>query len=235
MNEHIRIPEERRRMARRAELRIRSIDEAVAEERAADPLDRFFVRWDDLTTKDVIRLERALKRARVERDMQTFLEKHPDMLIQHLGGGHGRWVIPQARLGIQHVTDFLISDRDSTGRHWTAVELEGPERPIFNRNGDPSRYLWHAVRQIIDWRVWLEMNRDYASRPHAQNGLDLEGISANLPGLILIGRRQDQHSRRNLFRKALARQLDIEIHSYDWLVDRASGRVSSLQEHRRSR
>jgi hypothetical protein len=37
--------------------------------------------------------------------MQSYLSAHPELLIQHLGGGHGRWVIPQKRLG----AEYLIS------------------------------------------------------------------------------------------------------------------------------
>jgi hypothetical protein len=130
-------------------------------------------------------------------------------------------VVPQKRLGAEHVPDFVIGDADSSGRHWVAVELEGPQRRMFNKNGDPSSYLWHAVRQIIDWRVWLEHNRDYAMRPPDEQGLGLEDISSRVPGLILIGRRRDLDARRKAFRRVLSQQLDIEIHSYDWLFSRS--------------
>lgn len=160
--------------------------------------------------------------------MQRFLERNPRLLIQHLGGGHGRWVVPQPRLGAQYKPDFVIGDEDSNGRHWTAVELEGPQRPMFNKNGDPSRFLWHAIRQIIDWRVWLEANRDYAIRPPDEDGLGLEEISPALPGLIVIGRRAERDRERRRFRRGLASQLNIKIHSYDWLIDRAEGRIASL-------
>ena len=184
--------------------------------------------WDDVTGEHVADLKGTIETATVEADLQGYLEANPRMLVQHLGGGHGRWVLPQARLGSQHVPDFLISEEDSTGRSWMAVELEGPQRPMFNRSGDPSRFLWHAVRQIIDWRVWIECNRDYAIRDPEQSGLGLADISPSLPGLIVIGRRSDEDEQRRLFRRALARQLDIRIHSYDWLVDTAAGRVASI-------
>ena len=216
-------------------LHIRTAKEAFEEQLAADPLRDFHVLWDDITKKQVDGLRRSIARAKVEADMQRFLQKNPQMLIQHLGGGHGRWVVPQARLGSQHVPDFIIGDRDSSGRDWTAVELEGPQRPVFNKSGGPSRWVWHAVRQIIDWRVWLEFNRDYATRPPSEGGLGLEDISPALPGLIIIGRRTTVDETRKAFRRVLSRQLDIQIHTYDWLVDRAAGRVSSLKAWRRSR
>jgi antiviral defense system Shedu protein SduA len=196
-----------------------------------DPLGDSFVDWDDVDETDVRRLEDALEVSAVEREMQEFLQAHPVYLIQHLGGGHGRWVIPQKRLGAEYVTDFIIGDRFSGGRTWTAVELEGPQRRMFNRGGDPSQFLWHGIRQIIDWRVWLEYNRDYAARAPAEGGLGLEDISPRVPGLILIGRREHLPEDRRAFRRGLAAQLDIEIHSYDWLLERLRVRVSALARH----
>lgn len=148
--------------------------------------------------------------------------------VQHLGGGHGRWVIPHQRLGTHHETDFLIGDRDSMGRSWVAVELEGPQRPLFTKRGDPSQFLWHAVRQIIDWRIWLEQSRDYAVRLPEKGGLGLEDINATTPGLVVIGRRGQGPGDRPNFRRALKAQLDIEVHTYDWLLDRLNGHVQSL-------
>ena len=205
------------------------MEEAHAAALARDPLRDFFTWWDDLTAADIRSFKAAVAAARTEAAMQAYLQRNPAMLIQHLGGGHGRWVIPQVRLGSQHVPDFVIGDADSSGRHWVVVELEGPQRPLFNRNGDPSRYLWHAIRQIIDWRVWLEMNRDYATRPRDEDGLGLEDISSSVPGLVVIGRRNELDAHRRSFRRALGRQLNLEIHTYDWLVERAAGRRESLR------
>lgn len=40
--------------------------------------------------------------------MQTFLAEHPHLLVQYMRYGHGRWVVPQQRLGAELVTDFVI-------------------------------------------------------------------------------------------------------------------------------
>jgi|SRR5215211_2724776 len=99
---------------------------------------------------------------------------------------------------------------------------------MFNQRGDPSRFVWHAIRQIVDWRVWLEFNRDYAVRDPAEGGLGFTDISFSVHGLIIIGRRKDLDPGRRAFRRELGRQLRIDIHTYDWLVSRAEGRVASL-------
>ena len=71
--------------------------------RAEDPLGDFFVWWDDITHRDADDLEQVLetaalhpKAAERERILQRYLQEHPLLLIQHMGGGHGRWVIPRS-------------------------------------------------------------------------------------------------------------------------------------------
>jgi hypothetical protein len=209
-------------------LEILIVDETFARRLAKDPLRDFHVPWDAVDEGDVRRLRQVLQEARAESDMQRYLAAQPWLLIQHLAGGYGRWVIPQKRLGAEYVPDFIIGERHSGGRYWTAVELEGPQRAMFTKAGDPSRYLWHAIRQIVDWRVWLEHNRDYAARDPSDGGLGLEDITPALPGLIIIGRRHHLPARRQAFRRGLERQLNVQIHSFDWLLERLEERVSDL-------
>jgi Domain of unknown function (DUF4263) len=93
-------------------------------------------------------LRQCLQTATVEREVQSVLEEYPILLARALGGGHGRWVIPQKRLGAECVPDFIIGARSSLGYEWTLVELESPRGRMFKRNGDPSKELSHAIRQI---------------------------------------------------------------------------------------
>src|SRR5688572_27804841 len=82
-----------------------------AEILARSPMPDYLVFWREIRQAHVLQFEQCLKSARVEQDLQRFFEKNPILLIQHLGGGHGRWVIPRQRLGAEYVTDFLIAER----------------------------------------------------------------------------------------------------------------------------
>lgn len=154
-----------------------------------------------------------------ERDLQRVIEQYPELLIQHLGGGHGRWVIPQKKLGADYVPDFLIAERLSFGFRWQAVELESPRNRMFTKRGDPSQHLVHAIRQIQDWRVWLKHNADYASRSRNRDGLGLFEINPNLPGLILIGRRDEVNPDTHNRRRQMMEENLIDIHTYDFLLE----------------
>lgn len=185
---------------------------------AKDPLGEFLVFWKDKSSTDVDSLEERLNSAKNERDMQSYLEEHPLLLIQHLGGGHGRWVIPHQKLGVQFVTDFVIAEKSSIGFEWVAVELESPIAKLFTKKGDPSATLNHAIRQISDWRAWLKKNQNYAARSRSENGLGLMDIDSDIPGLIISGRESALSPDTKELRRQLCANLNIKIHTYDWLV-----------------
>ncbi|TET71794.1 MAG: DUF4263 domain-containing protein [Candidatus Aminicenantes bacterium] len=195
---------------------------------ANTPLKEFFVWWDNISKKDITALKKLLRTTEKEHDLQEFLQNNPIYLIQHMGGGHGRWVIPKQRLGAEHVTDFLIGERHSAGFEWQAVELENPNAPMFTKQGDPSKQLTHAIRQIQDWRAWLQRNQNYASRPKIESGLGLTDIVSTIPGLILIGRRKETDPITNERRRQMAHDLHINIHTYDFLLESAKGRIKAL-------
>jgi hypothetical protein len=198
----------------------------------SDYLSEFFVWWDDVTRKQLADFGEALKNAKRESDMQRYLETNPFILIQHLGGGNGRWVIPQKRLGSDFVPDFVIGERHSFGFHWQLVEIENPSAMVFTKNGDPSKTLNHAIRQITDWRSWLTRNQNYACRRREENGLGLIDIDNNVKGLIIVGRHASISPSTNDRRRQLCSTYNIDIHSYDWLVDTLRGRIEALEKCR---
>jgi Shedu protein SduA, C-terminal/PcrA/UvrD tudor domain len=186
-----------------------------------------FVQRGDIAEGDIVAYEAALAEAEDEPTMQRFLDAHPGFLVQDLAGGRDGWVIPQARLGSEHVTDFLIAKEDYGGIAWYAVELERPQARIFTKKGDPSAALTHALRQVADWRIWLSRNLDYAARPRLQSGLGLMDIDPQLEGLIIMGRDQDLDRREsNARRQSLERAHHVRIRTYDWLATQARERIA---------
>jgi hypothetical protein len=185
-----------------------------------EPHKESFVWWTEVRRRHVRAFEKCLLNAKREQDVHAFLEMNPITLIQHLGGGHGRWVISKQRLGCEHVTDFIIGERDSSGYEWHAVELESPNVMMFTKAGKPSARLNDAILQILDWRSWLKNNQRYAAAPATENGLDLRQISPNLKALIVIGRRKENEKAAKR-RRQLQENLNIQIHSYDFLLDNA--------------
>lgn len=202
-------------------------------ERAKREMAQYHVNWLDITLADVMTLSQALDKAQVEEDVQRFLTDNKQFLIQHLGGGHGRYVLPKPKLGKDLVPDYLLAEMDSEGIHWHGVELESPSTPMFTAKGEPTARLTHAIQQVRDWREWLKHNIDQANRPDSEDGLGLVGIDGNLPATILVGRRKSYPPKFNAYRRQTTQDSNIAIHSYDWLIDQAQSRATSLREYRR--
>jgi hypothetical protein len=164
--------------------------------------------------------ERCVDSASDERAVQVFLEMHPAILVQVLHGSP-RFVLSRQRLGAELITDFVLGVHDSDGYGWLAVELESPRLSLFTKSGDPRAQLTHGIRQIQDWRAWLQRNQNYASRARTQSGLGLIDIRADIPGLVLMGRRALVDAGTNDRRRQMASDLKIHIHTYDHLIEAA--------------
>jgi hypothetical protein len=190
------------------------------------PIPQHFVWWDDITDGQFKAFEQVVTTAKDERPIQCFLEINPLILVQHLHGGHGRWVAPRIRFGAEYIPDFVIGESSSMGFRWTIVELESPRSSLFTKSGNPAKALNQAIRQISDWRAWLKDNRDYAARSENESGLGLQDIDLNVQGLILIGRRDSISAKCNKLRRQLSESLNIQIHTYDYLLDAARHRVA---------
>jgi Domain of unknown function (DUF4263) len=92
---------------------------------------------------------------------------------------------------------------------------------MFNKNGDISKDLNHALRQIGDWRDWLTNNLDYARRSRNKSGLNLTDIDPELQGLVIIGRDADIDRSTDGRRRRLIREHRTRIETYDWLLAQA--------------
>ena len=160
----------------------------------------------------------CLARAKREEDLQEFLGKWPESLVQHMPHGQGRWVISKQRLGSQFVTDFLVAGRDSIGFHWTAVELQHPNHRAFLEDGQPNEHTREGLAQIRTWRRWISENLSYARQLDLTIGLGLPGIDQYLPGLVFVGRDKDFTEVSIPERRRLYYEDRIEVRSFDWLA-----------------
>lgn len=156
-----------------------------------------------------------------EPPFQSLIERHPQLLSSLVLGNWAIFVIPQKRLGAEHVTDFLVLGVHSLGPQWVAVELEAPRHRLHTEKGRITAAVQHGVDQIQDWRDWLTQNVSYA-----QSTLHLQGITNQLPGLVVIGRSQPSDEREPA-RSRVAEQQNIQIHSWDWVLRQAQRMIET--------
>ena len=189
-----------------------------ARERASELKD-FWVEHEGVPNEDIDAFRSLMREASKEEEIQQFFKKRPSLLLESTLGHRGCFCIPNQKLGTSYVADFLIALVDSMGFWWYGVELENPRAQIFNKRGDPTKELTHAMRQIREWRIWLTDNIDVAKRPRAKGGHSLIDITPDLPSFILIGRRKDQKYHNPQLRRQMIKENKIAIHHYDWLLD----------------
>lgn len=148
-------------------------------------LSEYYSVYEIITAQDVEGLISIINDSNREEDIQAFLAAHPTFLTHHMGGA-GRYCIPKKNLGGIFIPDFLIADLNSFGIEWRAVELKNPKARMFNKNGNPSRDLNEAMKQIRNYRDWLKNNINEARKLKQEKGHGLIGIEPELKCLILI-------------------------------------------------
>jgi hypothetical protein len=169
---------------------------------------------------EIVQLELCIEGAADEGPIQKFLSKKPHLLASLMGGSE-RYCIPQPRLGGAYVPDFLLCYADSMGAHWRLVELETPMSSItISSSNQPEERVRVGLAQIHDWRAWLRNNLASATSSKSRNGLGLVDIRPQEAGLLLVGRRDTAGHNNNEVRQRIAETDRIEIHTYDWLVER---------------
>lgn len=150
-----------------------------------------------------------------EEALHVFLKQHPAALMRWCGvSGSPSRLISKASLH-SHVTDFAVGEwRHTTSRwQWTLVELERPEFRMFTKAGDPAHELSHALRQIADWRAWIQANMHFARTL-------LPDVVPLCPAGIIIGRRAlvDASDQDRLEMLQIMSQ-GVRISTYDALLD----------------
>jgi Domain of unknown function (DUF4263) len=177
------------------------------------------------TNDDVDALELIIDSARDERPIQKHLQENPHVLAALLGGSE-RYCYPQKKLGAEYIPDFIIGDVDSTGIQWLLVELETPASGVYLKNDSQlENHARKGVQQVYDWRSWLADQVAYARAPRADSGLGLFDIREKTPGLVLVGRRALMPHDKHAARVDLTQNSDIDVHTYDWLLERLRGAV----------
>lgn len=138
----------------------------------------------DIVTKSSLRInekslrdfERLIDTEQKEESYQQFLENNP-YLIDPLASQ----IYNKAKLGIEHVTDFVIRRLDN---EYILVEIEKPNSRVFTRKGDFSFEFTHAMGQVLDFQEWIESNIAYAQKLlpsiSSPQGLLVIGLKKNL-------------------------------------------------------
>jgi len=179
-----------------------------------------------LTFDHVEQLQEVIESARDEKPIQQFIEAYPQVLTALLGG-RTRFCIPRLSLGGKYTPDFFMSDINSLGVRWVFVELETPDSDVtLKGRNDLEDHARKGVSQVKEWREWLQNNLDVARRSKRKDGLGLVDIRPRSEGVVLVGRRPRLLNNADAVRNAIREENDIQVHTYDWLVEQLTGVLS---------
>lgn len=158
----------------------------------------------------------------VESEIQKFLNTNPILIYPDYIR-----LIPQAKLGIEYVTDYIFVKPTDFGHSCILVELENASHKLFNQNGDLSAPLRHSIKQVSDWRTWLRSNSNYA-----KESLNLKNLHSDSKAIIIIGRRKNIEPKHFKFLEALTldHHYQTEILTYDDLIDKTKQFIDNLKE-----
>jgi hypothetical protein len=159
---------------------------------------------------------------------QRFFEEHPHLIRRDLFDRH--WAHPSLRIPGDSkrylCPDFVLRPRVATevGTKWQILDLKLPDDPLVvshRFHASLSAKLTKAIQQLQNYR-------EYFNRPDTEEELIRKfGIQPLNPRLaVLIGRRDHAQDVAALDKAQGPRYLDIEILTYDEIVDLEASRLA---------
>jgi len=184
-----------------------------------------------------------------ERGISDFIKKQPQILYWTLcrAGGHSRFVFREFPIGNSFVADFVILNSYSGVWEVYFIELEPVDAKIFTKSGVPAARLAGAIKQIDDWADYFDKNKseirselvrwaktkDLLKYSDGKNPCNFSGQFLSNPQtnlfekfFILIGRRNSINSDEQNRKGQLVKRRNVEVISYDRLLDLVSDRYS---------
>lgn len=164
-----------------------------------------------------------------EESLQKYLEEHSKILTATLGMPEYAYnfVIPKFSFGGKYQSDFLVFTGQSSSYWITLVELEAATRMIFTKEGGYARYLNTAMRQVKEWKMWVNENMGYFRKLLYDSICNQDGEFCDkfdfcrrfiINQVIIIGRRNSL-SKEDRDRIAEEENNRIQIITYDRLIE----------------
>lgn len=187
------------------------------------------------------KLKLVLGSTRSERPVVRWLKSNPLVLCHAVCSfPFAEYVVAEFPFGSDYRADFVLLGPYSGGWEIHFVELEPPTEKLFIRGGVQAKRLREAVKQVDDWRSFIEKHRGCVIRElskFARKKNLLREVTEDEPSdncgrpishpkstfdwyfSVIIGRRGDMHE-DDIFRKAAFRGLHmIEVMTHDRLLD----------------
>ncbi|OKZ75903.1 MAG: hypothetical protein BHV87_04745 [Clostridiales bacterium 36_14] len=166
----------------------------------------------------------VLDNCKDENEVQRYLEKHGHLLpVNNWLLGHQvdcAFIISKFRLGNQYISDFAYLTKCSDEWYVVFVEIENPNKKIFNEDDHFNCHFNRAYEQVQDWQRYLndsnhrtQILNSLKCLRHPQIMLD---DNVTFKYLLIYGRKNDRDKsniRRNRFLQK--KTDDIKVCTFD--------------------
>ena len=176
-----------------------------------------------------------------EAPLQTFLERHPDIIVNTFNqGAQYPVVFPKFHLADEFIPDFvMIGHRSAASWDVDLIEIEPAvlNGKLFNKQRQTTGRLRIAEKQVTDWQIWIERHREFFVRRALDRILEghawdrspfFHDATRNEGDLmvwyrIVIGRRTDFDTWGNRYRTHKLKETNnrVDIVTWDRLLDKA--------------
>jgi hypothetical protein len=119
-----------------------------------------------------------------EERLQCLLEEHPGFITGLLGGPDNvdLAVLFKPPVGFQYKADFCVLQAHQGGAVAWLIEIETAHENLFTRIGNPARRLAHPLKQIEDWKIWIEREPLPYARELVRLAKTMRTLDDHLPG-----------------------------------------------------
>lgn len=137
------------------------------------------------------------------------------------------YLFPEFPLGTDWIADYLIIVRSSGGYELIFVEFESPYGNITTSDGSLGNTFIKGLRQIDDWKMWLESNYSTLEsyfEHHAKRDIVLPREfhrydSSRIHFVVVAGRRKDFSDKTYRIAREYRNQHRTQLFHYDRLYN----------------
>jgi len=168
----------------------------------------------------LVQYRQCLVEAKVEEDIQKFIEKNHFIL-----NPWGR-IYHKYKLGKEYICDFLVEDLFAADFKYTFIEIEPASSDLFRKHKKEAREFRsrvnHGLSQLRDWDIWVREN--------------IETLKVDFPEfdqacfILVIGRSKDlSMDQKKVILNENARSRNYTILTYDDLDHRLEELLNKLR------
>lgn len=159
--------------------------------------------WDELMKSDD-----------VEEKYHKFLADHSAMCW----GTNIFFTISKLNFYGEYTPDFvLVDERSSLGLEYTLVEIEKPSTVTITQQENPSAALTHAMKQIRDWKHWIERNSQNVGSIFPSKFS--HETNTHIKYMLIAGKRSSITHEQQAERIRVANEVGYDIRSFDFITD----------------